>query len=1176
MRRGGTGGSQIAPVIRNRRSQSAPDPSNENGPRRDMPDIDINVSPTESVSQPAAETTQEGRCRKRLRWTNEMNEYLYRSYLTITKMETTETPYSAELYNKMTNKFAELRNKTLQNILDQRRQLFIKNRLSPEQINKIRHEVSVELNLANEITAQTQDDINQDDETLTTKRNDINEELYNLFEINSLKYNGMEITKKPMLPKLIYKKNIHTVIANVNDILREKLTAHISLTEIISLIYNAAATILEKNGQKIVHVSNPQAKSKHLPAWERRLQNKILDLRGKIAILTQVLKNNPSKKVQAKAKSIINTYQDKDNHSILEINDLLKQHLAARVHRLKRYKESNLRKSQNHIFNSSQRAFYKSLNTPTNRANSETTPDAQSMKTFWKNIWSNTTQHNANATWIKDEKKHTSKVPVMLIDRIDLKDVQDAIKRTSNWKSPGCDKIQNFWIKKLTSTHEHFADAFTNILKHPAETPDFLTQGITYLLPKTETESPNPANYRPITCLSTTYKLLTSILSTKIYKHLEANSLIAEEQKGCRKGSQGCKEQLIADSVITEDARKSKKDLYIAYIDYKKAFDSIPHSWLQEVLSIYKINTQIITLLQKLMEKWETCLVLRNIRTTPISIKRGIFQGDSLSALWFCLALNPISNILNKSNNGYKLTGSNNRLTHLIYMDDIKLVADSKTNISRLLKQTERFSNDINMEFGIEKCRINGLKRGKWEQQEDHKLREDTGSKSIQPAIRSMDKHELYKYLGFEQGFKIAHSQIKQQLTEKLCERTKRILKSKLSAINKAKAVNTYAAPVVTFSFGIVRWTTTDLEDLNRKIRVLYTKHRDHHPRSSIERFHLPRTHGGRGVIDFVNAHYNQINNLRKFFETKSSNSSFHSSISKADINYTPLNLNNNNYDALQLIKTTHTKIEEWGRKELHGRHIALLKQPHIDFLSSNSWLQYGNIFSETEGFMVAIQDQVIPTRNYKKFILKDLSIQTDKCRLCMSSTENTEHLISGCKVLAPKEYTIRHDNVARILHQQLAKRLEGTGIDQPYYKYTPFNVINTHKGKLYWNRPIITDRTVTHNRPDIVYQEFDTKTTYLIDVAIPAPHNIVRKHAEKVEKYIALAQEIKDMWHAEKCVVVPIIIGATGEIPSTLHTSISTLKLPKTLFIELQKVVILETCSIVRKVLNHQEAVSI
>lgn len=72
--------------------------------------------------------------------------------------------------------------------------------------------------------------------------------------------------------------------------------------------------------------------------------------------------------------------------------------------------------------------------------------------------------------------------------------------------------------------------------------PAFMTMGITHLIPKTAPPSSDPAKYRPITSLPTLYKLLTSILTDKINQHLQENNILAEEQEGCRKDSQGCKE----------------------------------------------------------------------------------------------------------------------------------------------------------------------------------------------------------------------------------------------------------------------------------------------------------------------------------------------------------------------------------------------------------------------------------------------------------------------------------------------------------------------------------------------------------------------------------------------------------------------------------------------------------
>ena len=78
----------------------------------------------------------------------------------------------------------------------------------------------------------------------------------------------------------------------------------------------------------------------------------------------------------------------------------------------------------------------------------------------------------------------------------------------------------NFWIKNLTSIHEDLAQAYNDIVKNPEKCPKWLTQGITYLLPKT-TETSDPKNYRPITCLPTMCKILTSIIAERTYNFLE-------------------------------------------------------------------------------------------------------------------------------------------------------------------------------------------------------------------------------------------------------------------------------------------------------------------------------------------------------------------------------------------------------------------------------------------------------------------------------------------------------------------------------------------------------------------------------------------------------------------------------------------------------------------------------
>ena len=87
----------------------------------------------------------------------------------------------------------------------------------------------------------------------------------------------------------------------------------------------------------------------------------------------------------------------------------------------------------------------------------------------------------------------------------------------------------------------------------------------------------------------------------------------------------------------------------------------------------------------------------------------------------------------------------------------------------------------------------------------------------------------------------------------------------------------------------------------------------------------------------------------------------------------------------------------------------------------SKKWLTNADLFAEIEGFLTGIQDQVILTRNHKKYVLKQPD--TDElCRRCGKELETIQHISATCEQLAPTEYVKRHDGLAKIIHQQTAE----------------------------------------------------------------------------------------------------------------------------------------------------------
>jgi hypothetical protein len=372
---------------------------------------------------------------------------------------------------------------------------------------------------------------------------------------------------------------------------------------------------------------------------------------------------------------------------------------------------------------------------------------------------------------------------------------------------------------------------------------------------------------------------------------------------------------------------------------------------------------------------------------------------------------------------------------------------------------------------------------------------------------------------------------------------------------------------LLTYSFGVIKWSKTNLQNINIKTRVLFTKFSKHHPKSAIERFNLPRENGGRGFSNLEILLKNQIASLKNYFLNRARDNTFFNALVSADKGYTPLNLSDNIISDIVKPNIPDT-IANIKQKSLHGRYFKELEQPEVNIQASHAWLKKSNIHPETEGFIFAIQDRVINTRNYKKHICGLQSI-IDKCRICGTEGETIEHIISSCTVLAQSEYKKRHDIFAKIIHMNLAVKFNLLKNTQPHYSYTPESCLENDSYKLYFDRTILTDIHIKHNRPDIIILNKQQKQAYLLDIAVPNSHNITQTYNTKINKYLELSVAMRNLWCLEKISILPLVISATGLVPQTLFKNLKILDLDNTLVVKIQKGILLYSCHIVRKFLN-------
>ena len=113
------------------------------------------------------------------------------------------------------------------------------------------------------------------------------------------------------------------------------------------------------------------------------------------------------------------------------------------------------------------------------------------------------------------------------------------------------------------------------------------------------------------------------------------------------------------------------------------------------------------------MKNWRVELTAGGKSLAETNIQRRIFQGDALSPLQYIIAMMSLNHIFRKGTAGYKLSRSQEKFNHQMYMDDIKLFAKNEKELETLIHAIRIYSQDIGMEFGIEKCALLVMKSGK-------------------------------------------------------------------------------------------------------------------------------------------------------------------------------------------------------------------------------------------------------------------------------------------------------------------------------------------------------------------------------------------------------------------------------------------------------------------------------
>jgi len=290
--------------------------------------------------------------------------------------------------------------------------------------------------------------------------------------------------------------------------------------------------------------------------------------------------------------------------------------------------------------------------------------------------------------------------------------VWEALKATKNGKAPGMDGITYEFYKHWerpdsneTSENEVdigwiLAQVFIDIEKHGLSNTKFV-DGVMYLLFKKKDRT-QVANYRPLTLLNTDYKLFTKTIATKLGE--VAPSVIHENQAGFVPG-RSLYNHVRLSSAMIDYCEAEEIDGCIVSLDQEKAYDKIAHDYLWKVLERFGFPKRFIKTVKSLYKNATTYVMVNKVLSKDgLQVKRGVRQGDPMSCLLYALAIEPLGNLLRKSElKGIQVSGLRERVLVTLFADDTLVYMNKEDDLKTLTSILDKFCIGSTAKFNLEK-----------------------------------------------------------------------------------------------------------------------------------------------------------------------------------------------------------------------------------------------------------------------------------------------------------------------------------------------------------------------------------------------------------------------------------------------------------------------------------------
>ena len=219
------------------------------------------------------------------------------------------------------------------------------------------------------------------------------------------------------------------------------------------------------------------------------------------------------------------------------------------------------------------------------------------------------------------------------------------------------------------------------------------------------------SNYRGISLLSNVGKLFCKIVNSRLTKWAEENDLMYEEQAGFTKGKSTIDQVFILQTIIQKYLDKKKGRCYNVFIDFSKAFDSIPHSHLFYLLCQNGAHSRVLKVMQNMYSKLQSCVKNGMYLSDMFECTVGTRQGCMISPFLFTFYLNELIRMCENCPGVY-IDDVNSNVNMLLYADDIVIIGDQVNRVNRLLRVLKLYCEKWGLKVNLDKTKAMIYRKG--------------------------------------------------------------------------------------------------------------------------------------------------------------------------------------------------------------------------------------------------------------------------------------------------------------------------------------------------------------------------------------------------------------------------------------------------------------------------------